>query len=73
MGFRYFMAGYWWDDASIFEIINIKTLYAKGPIHGSFTHLFNIKFQLRNQTCCYGNNCSLNILHTMLRAILNYI
>lgn len=44
MGFRYFMAGYWWDDASIFEIINIKTLYAKGPIHGSFTHLFNIKF-----------------------------
>lgn len=48
MGFRYFMAGYWWDYASIFEIINIKTLYAKGPIHGSFTHLFNIKLLLRN-------------------------
>lgn len=29
--------------------------------------------ELRNQTCCYGNNGSLNILHTMLRAILNYI
>lgn len=48
MGFRYFMAGYWWDDASIFEIINIKTLYVKGPIHGSFTHVFNIKFLMRN-------------------------